>query len=104
MAYWEGKPIAGRSDIRCSKCKTVFKDETGKWKFCPECGVSMQGQGSLEPPPTEKQLDFIDSITEFTGYKFTGTTKEEAREFISAHIEEFKLNSTNNWALEHGYL
>lgn len=105
MAYWINKPIAGRADIRCSKCRTVFKEETGKWKYCPECGVRMNGSGKPNFPdsPTQKQLDFIESITEFTGYTFDGITKEDAAKFISAHIQEFKLNSTNTWALENGY-
>lgn len=65
----------------------------------------MNGSGQISFPdsPTQKQLDLIESITEVTGYGFHGTTKDDASKFISAHIDEFKLNSTNNWALEHGY-
>lgn len=105
MAYWIGAPIAGYADIRCSKCRSVFKGQTGKWKYCPECGVSMNGSGKPNFPnaPTQKQLDLIESITEFTGHGFHGTTKKDASKFIAAHIEEFKLNSTNTWALDNGY-
>lgn len=39
--YWKGKPIAGYSDVRCSKCGNVFMDNTGKWKYCPNCGAKM---------------------------------------------------------------
>lgn len=40
-------------------------------------------------PPTEKQLKFIKVIEEEWGYsKFTGTTKQEATQYISKCINE----------------
>ena len=51
-------------------------------------------------PPTQKQLDFIESICEELDIEFTGTTKEEARQFISSHIDEFEL-ANEAYALEH---
>lgn len=39
--YWIGKPIAGYCNVRCSECHTVFSANSGKWKFCPECGSRM---------------------------------------------------------------
>lgn len=53
--------------------------------------------------PTQKQLDFIRDIEEFVEEKFHGTTKREASEYIDRNIELFKLYTTPNWALEHGY-
>ena len=43
--------------------------------------------------PTQKQLDFIELIESYLGYygvEFNGTTKEDARKFISENIEMFK--------------
>lgn len=40
-ATWIGKPIAGYSTVRCSNCKSVFRENTGKWKYCPDCGAKM---------------------------------------------------------------
>lgn len=40
--YWIGKPLAGYSKIRCSACRCVFMNATGKWKYCPECGAKME--------------------------------------------------------------
>ena len=40
---WMGKPIAGYSTIRCSVCGDVFASQTGKWKYCPNCGAKMDG-------------------------------------------------------------
>lgn len=39
--HWIGRPIAGYCDVRCSECKSVFSSNSGKWNFCPECGVRM---------------------------------------------------------------
>ena len=36
--HWIGKPLAGYCNVRCSVCETVFLANSGKWKFCPECG------------------------------------------------------------------
>lgn len=41
---WIGKPIAGYSNIKCSACNEVFRSQTGKWKYCPNCGVKMDGR------------------------------------------------------------
>ncbi len=40
-AKWIGKPIAGYSTVRCSNCKSVFRENRGRWKYCPECGANM---------------------------------------------------------------
>ena len=39
--HWEGKPIAGYSTVRCSKCGDVFMENSGKWNYCPNCGAKM---------------------------------------------------------------
>lgn len=41
--YWIGKPIAGYARIKCSVCHTSFAQETGTWKYCPECNAKMDG-------------------------------------------------------------
>lgn len=38
---WEGKPIAGYCTVRCSACGTTFRDNSGRWNFCPNCGAQM---------------------------------------------------------------
>lgn len=40
---WLIKPLAGRSTVRCSCCRTVFRENSGKWTYCPYCGAKMDG-------------------------------------------------------------
>lgn len=40
---WIGKPISGFATVRCSQCKEVYRENTGKWNFCPNCGADMRG-------------------------------------------------------------
>lgn len=40
-AKWIGKPLGGYSTVRCSSCNTSFKENNGRWKYCPECGSKM---------------------------------------------------------------
>jgi hypothetical protein len=51
--------------------------------------------------PTQKQLDYIESIEENTGIIFTGTTKEEASKYISANKNHPGMQ--NEWAIINGY-
>jgi hypothetical protein len=39
--YWIGRPIAGYCDVKCSVCGHVFSNNSGRWKYCPECGSKM---------------------------------------------------------------
>lgn len=60
----------------------------------------------LIEPITEKQRAFIEDMNEFCREKFdldNSPTKEAASAYISRNIEEYKLQMTSNWALEHGY-
>ena len=55
---------------------------------------------------TEKQRDLIEWMNEFCTEKFDLSyyrTKEEARDYISRNIDEYKLLSVNNWCLSNGY-
>lgn len=55
---------------------------------------------------TEKQKDLIECMNEFCSKQFDLSyprTKEEAREYISKNIEEYKLLSASNWQLNNGY-
>lgn len=55
---------------------------------------------------TEKQKELIDCMNEFCKEKFDMSyqrTKEEARDYISRNIEEYKLLSMDNWIMSHGY-
>ena len=40
--------------------------------------------------PTEKQLKYIKVISENLGINFTGTTKEDARQWLSENIPKHK--------------
>ena len=42
---WKGKPIAGRANICCSACGIIYLAETGRWKYCPNCGAKMDLEG-----------------------------------------------------------
>lgn len=42
-ARWIGKPIAGYCTVVCSACRSAFIDNSGRWKFCPDCGAKMDG-------------------------------------------------------------
>lgn len=53
--------------------------------------------------PTDRQLVFIAAIEEFVDEKFSGTTKEDASEYIDRNIEEYRLASCDAYQLEHGY-
>ena len=62
-----------------------------------------------EEKATEKQLSFIKLICETIGnYSINIDTcsKIEASQFISKHIEEFRLcnNLNDTWALKHGHI
>jgi len=41
-------------------------------------------------PPTKKQMAFIDDIETYTGVKFRGETMEEASEYITCYIDEYR--------------
>lgn len=53
--------------------------------------------------PTEKQLDFISVMEDFGCEKFTGTTKEEAGEYINRNMDLYRLYSQDSWNLNRGY-
>jgi hypothetical protein len=53
--------------------------------------------------PTERQIKYIKAIQEFVGEEFTGTTKNEASNYIDRNIEEYKLLSSNKWNVTNGY-
>lgn len=42
-----------------------------------------------ELPPTEKQLEFIGSISSLTGVAFNGTTRYEASAYIDKNIKDY---------------
>lgn len=39
--HWKGKPLAGYSTVKCSVCGSAFMENSGKWKYCPDCGAKM---------------------------------------------------------------
>lgn len=82
---------------------TKFKDTIawiGEDEFLNDFKEFYKRNNKPASPPTQKQLDFIESICEELDIEFTGTTKEEARQFISSHIDEFEL-ANEAYALEH---
>ena len=55
---------------------------------------------------TDKQRELIECMNEFCTKKFDLSyerSKEEAREYISKNIDEYKLLITSDWALSNGY-
>ena len=55
---------------------------------------------------TDKQRELIECMNEFCFHKFDLSyerTKEEAREYISKNIDEYKLFTTDPWVITHGY-
>lgn len=55
---------------------------------------------------TDKQRELIECMNEFCSKKFDLSyerTKEEAREYISKYIDEYKLFTMDTWVLENGY-
>lgn len=55
---------------------------------------------------TYLQQELIECMNEFCYQKFDLSyerTKEEASEYISKNIDEYKLLTTDNWALKNGY-
>ena len=83
-----------------------YEDEPGHWPVEPD-GFCAWGEPRLErggmEPPTERQLDFIESIQETLGIEFDGTTKAEASEWIDEHIGAYKLETADPFSIEHGY-
>lgn len=45
--HWKGKPICGRSTVRCSVCDFCFVENAGRWAFCPHCGADMRGSNNV---------------------------------------------------------
>ena len=54
-------------------------------------------------PPTEKQLEYISNIEEYgVGTpRFTGTTKQEASEYISKYKDMLELGQMSSWQLNY---
>ena len=55
---------------------------------------------------TDKQRELIEAMNEFCREKFDLSyerTKEEASEYISRNIDEYKLLTMSNWLLLNGY-
>lgn len=55
---------------------------------------------------TDKQRELIECMNEVCTHIFDLSyerTKEEAREYISKNIEEYKLFTTDQWLITHGY-
>ena len=44
--FWKGKPLAGFGTVRCSCCGDAFRENEGKWNYCPNCGAEMREDGA----------------------------------------------------------
>lgn len=60
-----------------------------------------KGFKTVAKKPTEKQMEYIESIESNTGVLFTGSTKEEAAEYITANKNH--PGNENEWAIVNGY-
>ena len=47
--------------------------------------------------PTEKQLEYIEFIQEFSGVLFAGRTKAEASAYIDKNAELARIESIDSW-------
>ena len=47
---WICKPISGYSSFICSKCRTAYSDNNGRWNYCPNCGAKMGEEAQNEKP------------------------------------------------------
>ena len=55
---------------------------------------------------TDRQKRLIECMNEFCNEKFDLSyqrTKQEASNYISRNIDEYKLLTTSNWCLSNGY-
>lgn len=50
--------------------------------------IEVEAEGPRQP--TKKQLDFIEEIVDVIGEDFEGDTFDEASDWISEHIDEFR--------------
>lgn len=89
VEFWEFNPFSESSDIKCPFYLTKAQM------------IIQSNKNSV--PPTPKQLAFIKEISDEIGDEFTGTTKEEARQWITKNIQEYKnecyLRELDSWAL-----
>lgn len=91
VEFWEFNPF-GKSTLKCpfyrTKAQMIIKSNKQKRE---------------SDKPTAKQLLFIKQISDEIGDEFTGTTKSEARQWISGHIQEYKnecfLRELDSWAI-----
>lgn len=44
----------------------------------------------FDKQPTDKQMDLIHDMKDYGVYKFTGTTRQDASNYISENMEYFK--------------
>lgn len=56
---WIGKPLAGYAAVKCSICGSVFAENKGIWKYCPNCGAKMDLEETSVKYATSKQIDLI---------------------------------------------
>ena len=85
---------------RLDWCQNVLlKHSCYDWKNdnCDGCNIfqaycegAARAKRKMERP-TDKQMELIEDIQEYTDKVFTGNTKEEASVFIDQNIEQYKL-------------
>lgn len=62
--WWEGKPIAGYSTVRCSVCGAAYTENSGRWSYCPNCGASMMDDNAIQHTErVENALGALDEVT-----------------------------------------
>lgn len=102
IAFGENELIIGAQSCDLTRACTTVYLRTSEWLIERTQKVEQ---------PTEKQLKYIKVISENLGINFTGTTKEDARQWLSVNVpkhnryiqsmqDEYEANNSdlfNNW-------
>ena len=107
--YKAGYEAAKKELVHCSECEHIRTDIIlESVNYCDINKHVVRGDTfccwgkrvcSGENGVTEKQKRLIADMMEFGCPEFIGKTKQEASEYIDKHMEYFKLQTMDGWAL-----
>ncbi len=83
------------ADDFCETCHAEEYSPIPSTKYVPKSSIESVLFNSQQP--TQKQLDYIQAITDALGIEFNGNTKEDARQWLSKNVPKYKesLNELN---------
>lgn len=113
--YKAGYEAAKKELVHCSECEHLRTETFLRTDTILEgvnyCGINKyvvnndsycywgKRVGGSYQEATEKQKQLIADMMEFGCPEFIGKTKQEASEYIDKHMEYFKLQTMDGWAL-----